>query len=77
LRGRQGIDNGDGRGEEDRVSFDASGMAKGNGDVRFAESNCADAHNVGVIGDEGQAEQVLDLRAINLPARSVGSRREF
>src|SRR5262252_1433514 len=66
LRGGQRIDDVDGSGEEHGVAADAGGMAKGDGAVGFAEANGTYKHGVGVGSDEGQAEQVLDLRAVDL-----------
>jgi hypothetical protein len=40
--------------------------AEGKGGVRLAEANGTNEDDVGVLCDEGQAEQVLNLRAIDL-----------
>src|SRR5262249_61192353 len=66
LRGRQRVDDVDGGGEEHGVSTNAGGMAKRNGDVRLAEADGADEDDVGLTFNEGQPEQVLDLRAVDL-----------
>jgi hypothetical protein len=66
LRGGQRIDDVDGRGEEHGVAADAGGMAESDGDVRFTEADGTNKHDVGVGCDEVQAEQVLDLRTVDL-----------
>jgi hypothetical protein len=66
LSGGQRIDDVDSGSEQHGVPADAGGMAKRNGDVRLAETNGTDEDDVGVACDEGQAEQVLDLRAVDL-----------
>src|SRR6202049_3129257 len=62
----QGVDNVDGRGEEHRVSMQAGGVAKSDRQVRLAEADVAYQDDVGLGCDEGQTEQVLDLRAVDL-----------
>jgi hypothetical protein len=48
------------------VSVEAGGVAERDTQVGFAEADIADQDDVGVGGDEGEAEQVLDLRTIYL-----------
>src|SRR6202049_726592 len=62
----QGVDNVAGRGEEHRVSIHAGGVAESDRQVRFAKADVADQDDVGLGCDEGQTEQVLDLRAVDL-----------
>ena len=66
LRRGQGVDDVDGGGEEHGVATDAGGVAESKRDVRLAEADVADEDDVGVGGDKGQTEQVLDLRAVDL-----------
>jgi hypothetical protein len=51
------------------------GVAKGGGEVRFAQSDEAEEDDVGVVLDEVEAEEVLDLEAVDLlrpvPAEGV------
>jgi hypothetical protein len=62
----QGVDNIHGRGEEHRVSIQAGGVAESDRQVRFAKADVADQDDVGLGCDEGQTEQVLDLRTVDL-----------
>src|SRR5262249_46864263 len=66
LRGGERIDDVDGGGEERGVAADAGGMAECYADMRLAEANGRDQDDVGIRSDEGQAEQVLDLRSVDL-----------
>jgi hypothetical protein len=45
--------------------MDAGSVAESKCDVRFAKADVADEDDVGVAGDKGQTEQVLDLRAVD------------
>jgi hypothetical protein len=47
------------------VSVQAGGVAQRDRQMRFAEADIADQDDVGVGGDEGKAEQVLDLRTVD------------
>src|SRR5262249_50065322 len=66
LGGGEGIDDVDGGREEHRVSIQAGGVAQSDRQVCLAEADIADQHNIGVGCDEGEAEQVLDLRTVDL-----------
>src|SRR5262249_43054207 len=66
LRRGQGVDDVDSRSEEDGVTCDAGGVTEGKGDMRLPEAYGTNEDDVGVIGDEGQTEQVQDLRVIDL-----------
>src|SRR6266446_5022312 len=63
---RKSVDDVDGRGEQHRVSIQAGGTAQSNRQMRLAEADVADQDDVGLGCDEGQTEQVLDLRAVDL-----------
>src|SRR6202050_2386578 len=62
----QGVDDVHGGGEQHRVSIQAGGVAESDRQMRFAEADVADQDDVGLGCDEGQTEQVLDLRAVDL-----------
>jgi len=63
----QGVDDIYGGGEEHRVSVQAGGVAERDRQMRLAEADIAYQHDIGVGRDEGEAEQVLDLRPVDLP----------
>ena len=66
LRGGQRVDDVDGAGEQHRVPALASGVAQGRHQMALAQADAGDEHDVGVLGDEVQVEQVLDLRPVDL-----------
>jgi hypothetical protein len=49
-----------------RVSLQAGGVAESNRQMGLAEADVTDQDDVGLGCDEGQTEQVLDLRAVDL-----------
>src|SRR6516165_3457263 len=61
----QGIDDVHGGSEQHRVSLQAGGVAESNRQMCLAEADVADQDDVGLGCDEGQTEQVLDLRAVD------------
>ncbi len=65
LGGRQVVDDTDGVGKEHGVAFLAGGVAQGGGQVGFAQADSAQEHHVGVLGQELQAEEVLELEAVD------------
>ena len=67
LGGRQIVDDTDGVGEEDGVSLLAGGVAKGGGEVGLADADRAEEDDVGLLGDEAETEEVLNLEAVDLP----------
>ena len=75
LGGVQGVDDVDGVGEEHVHALLAGGVAEGGGEVGLAESDGAEQDDVGVIPDELEAEEILDLKAVDLfgpvPAEGV------
>ena len=66
LSGAQGVDDIDGVGEEDAVALLAGAVAEGGGEMGFAEADQAEEDDIGFFLDEAQAEEVLDLEAIDL-----------
>ena len=66
LRGGQGIDDIHGRGEAHRVALQAGGVAQGGGQMGLAQSDPAEEDHVGLVLDELQAEQLLDLKTVDL-----------
>ena len=66
LGGGERVDDVDGGGKEHGVASDAGGMTEGDGAVSLAQANCTNEDDVGVGCDKGQAEQILDQRAVDL-----------
>ena len=66
LGGGQGIDDIDGAGEQGRVTLKAGGVGQGDGQVGLAHADPAEQDDVAVLGEEVQAEQLLDLGAVDL-----------
>ena len=75
LGGVEGVDDVDGVGEEDALAVLTGGITKGGGEVGFAKSDEAEEDDVGFVADELEAEEVLDLQAVDLfgpvPAEGV------
>jgi len=75
LGGLQGVDDVDGVGEEYAHALLTSGVAKRGGEVGFAQTDGAEQDEVGMIFNELEAEEVLDLEAVDLfgpvPAEGV------
>ena len=75
LGGVQGVDDVDGVGEEDALAVLAGGVAEGRGEVGFAKADETEEDDVGFVADELEAEEVLDLEAVDLfgpvPAEGV------
>ncbi len=66
LSGGEIIDDADGVGEEHRVAFLAGGEPEGGGKVGLSDADGAEEHHVGLLGNELQAEEVLNLEAVDL-----------
>lgn len=66
LGGAQMVDDLDGIGKENRVAFQASGVAQRRSQVGFAQADGAQKDHVGLLSQELPAEEVLDLEAIDL-----------
>ena len=64
--GGEGIDDVDRGCKEHRMSGEAGGAPERDGQMRLAEADIADHHDVGPGGDEVQAKQVLYLQAVDL-----------
>ena len=75
LGGVQGVDDVDGVGEEHAHALLAGGVAERAGEVGFTEPDGAEQDDVGVVLDELETEEVLDLEAVDLfgpvPAEGV------
>src|ERR1035438_8956845 len=67
LRRRERVDDIDGGGEEHRVAAQTGGVAEGDTEMAFAKSDVGNEDHVGLVLDEAQAEEVLDLRSVDLP----------
>ena len=65
--GREIVDGVNGGGEEDAVSGQASGVAQSDAQVAFAQADAANEDCVGFVFNELEAEEVLDLGAVDLP----------
>jgi hypothetical protein len=63
----ESVDDLDGGDEAHGVSGGTGGVAQGGGDMGFAESDAAEKDHVGLGFDEAQAEEVLDLGAVDFP----------
>ena len=59
------VDDVDGVGEENRVAFQASGVAQCGGQVGFAQADGPQKDDIGFLCQELQPEEVLDLEAID------------
>lgn len=66
LSGGEGIDDIDGGGKEHRIACQASGMAQCVTRIALPQTDPAEEDDVGLVVDKLQAEQVLDLKAIDL-----------
>ena len=65
MRVGQGIDDLDGAGEQHRMSAKTSGMGQRGHEMTLAEPGARDEHDVGVLLDEIQMEEVLDKQAVD------------
>ena len=63
--GREGVDDVDGAGEQHRVAAGTRGLTQGDTQVSFAETDGAQEDHVGLLLDEVQTEEVLDLRSVD------------
>ena len=66
LGGGEGVDGVDGAGEQHGVAPLARLQAEGCDQMGLAEPDAADEHDVGGVVEEAQAEEVLDLEAVDL-----------
>jgi hypothetical protein len=66
LGGGEAVDDVDGGDEAHRVAGGAGGMAEGGRQMRLTQANPADENHVGAGFDEAQAEEVLNLGAVDL-----------
>ncbi len=48
----------------------ASGEAQSGGQMTFTQADTGDLHDVGEVVEEGKAEEILDLSAINRIAQN-------
>ena len=62
----EGIDDVDGGGEADAEARGGGGVAQGDGQVAFAQTDAANDDGVGLVLDELEAEEVLNLEAVDL-----------
>ena len=67
LSGGEGVDGLDCGGEENRMVVQAGGVAQSQRQVTFARPNAPDKDDAGVVLEEGQAKEVLDLGTVDLP----------
>ena len=65
LGGVEGVDDINGVGEENAQARLAGGVAERGGEMGFAQSDEAEDENVGLIVDELETEEILDLEAID------------
>lgn len=66
LGSRERVDDVDRGGEEDRVAAQAGCVTKGDGEVAFSEADVGDEDHVGMVLNELQAEEVLNLWPVDL-----------
>lgn len=66
LRGGQRVDDIDRGGEEHRVAAQAGRVAERDSEMALAQADGGDEDHVGVVLDEAQAKQVLDLGPVDL-----------
>src|SRR6202023_3937778 len=69
LGRREIIDHGDSIGKEHGVAFQASGVAQGCGQMGFSDADRAKEDDVGLLGDELQSKEVLDLEPIDFSGK--------
>ena len=65
----EAVDDVDGGGEEHAMALETGGVAQRAGQMGFADSGGSEQHDVGVILEEAELEEVLDLHAIDLFGR--------
>jgi len=65
LGGGKVVDDVDGVGEENGVAVQAGGIAQGGGEVGLADADGAQKDDVGLVTEELEAEEVLDLEAVD------------
>ena len=66
VRGGQRVDDVDGTGEQHGMPAQTRRVAQGRHQMALAQADTGDEHDVGVLGDELQMEEVLDLRTVDL-----------
>ena len=66
LGGSKVVDDIDGGGEQDGMSFQTSGITQGSGQMGFANSHAAQEDHIGFVLDELEAEEILHLEAVDL-----------
>jgi hypothetical protein len=67
LGGGQIVDDTDGVGEEDGVPLLAGGVAQSGGEMSLADARRPEKDDVGLLDDEAETEEVLNLEAVDLP----------
>jgi len=65
LGGGEGVDDLDGGGKEGGDVVEAGVVSEGEGEMCFAEADAAEEDDIGVEVDEAEAEEVLDLGAVD------------
>lgn len=66
LNSGQRIDDIDGAGKECRLSMQARGVRQGDRQMCLADTNAAEKDNIGMLLQEAQAKEVLNLGAVDL-----------
>ena len=66
LGGGERVDDVHGGCEQRRHVVKAGGVRERDGQVGFAQTDAPDEHDIGVLFDKAQAEQILDLDAVDL-----------
>ena len=76
MGGAEGIDHIHSGGEEHGVALQTGLMSQGGGPMSLAQPDTAQKDNIGVVGEEGEAEEILHLSAIDFAGPSPVERFE-
>ena len=75
MCGAEGVNHVDGIGEENAYTLLAGGVTKRGGEMGFAEADGAQEDDVGLVMNELESEEILDLKAVDflgpVPAEGV------